>query len=221
MQSRSQDRSLTPAPRVVRRRAIARRRIVATAARRFAEAGPDAVRLDEIAEEADVARGTLYSHFRTKNDLLYEIIAPVLRVAVRRAAALGRLDAREGVDKLLLIYLDLWHTDPDALRIAYKAQDMPLGDLGTLHRSLLKHVLRVFEGANDARVLRSSDPLLAGHVMRQVAVPLLELYARHADGDRLFVEGLRGLLLTERPRSTTPERRTPGRGRNGRLRASG
>jgi len=42
--------------------------------------------------------------------------------------------------------------------------------------------------------------MLAGHVMRQIAVPLLELYARHADGDRLFVEGLRGLLLTEAPR---------------------
>jgi AcrR family transcriptional regulator len=184
---------------VVRRRAITRERIVAAAARRFAEAGPDAVRLDEIAEEADVARGTLYSHFRSKNDLLCEIITPVLRVAVRRAAALGRLDAREGIDRLLQLYLDLWHTYPNALRIAYKAQDMPLGDLGTLHRRLLKGVLRVFEGANEARILRSGDPLLAGHVMRQVAVPLLELYARHEDGDRLFVEGLRGLLLAERP----------------------
>ena len=84
--------------------------------------------------------------------------------------------------------------------MAYKAQDMPLGDLGTLHRSFLKGVLRVFENANRAGLLRSGDPMLAGHVMRQIAVPLLELYARHADGDRLFVEGLRGLLLTEAPR---------------------
>ncbi len=200
MQSRSQDPDVTTLPRVARRRAATRARIVAAAARRFADAGPDAVRLDEIAAEADIARGTLYSHFRTKNDLLCAIVEPVLQVAVRKTAPLGRLDARDGIDRLLQLYLELWHAYPDALRMAYKAQDMPLGDLGTLHRSFLKGVLRVFENANRAGLLRSGDPMLAGHVMRQIAVPLLELYARHADGDRLFVEGLRGLLLTEGPR---------------------
>jgi len=167
------------------------------AARRFAEAGPDAVRLDAIAEAADVARGTLYSHFRTKDDLLCAIVEPVLRLAVRKTAALGRLDARTGIDQMLRLYLELWHAYPDALRIAYKAQDMPLGDLGTLHRNFLKGVLRVFDRANQAGILRSGSPLLAGHVLRQVAVPLLELYASHPDGDGLFVEGLRALLLTE------------------------
>lgn len=200
MHSKSQDPDVTTLPRVARRRAATRARIVAGAARRFADAGPDAVRLDEIAAEADIARGTLYSHFRTKNDLLCAIVEPVLQVAVRKTAPLGRLDARDGIDRLLQLYLELWHAYPDALRMAYKAQDMPLGDLGTLHRSFLKGVLRVFENANRAGLLRSGDPMLAGHVMRQIAVPLLELYARHADGDRLFVEGLRGLLLTEAPR---------------------
>lgn len=200
MRSRSQDSPLTALPRVARRRAATRDRIVAAAARRFADEGPDAVRLDEIAAEADIARGTLYSHFRTKDDLLCAIVEPVLQTAVKKIAPLGRLDARDGLDGLLQLYLELWHAYPDALRMAYKAQDMPLGGLGTLHRSFLKGVLRVFENATRAGLLRSGDPMLAGHAMRQIAVPLLELYARHADGDRLFVEGLRGLLLTEAPR---------------------
>ena len=99
----------------------------------------------------------------------------------------------------LTLYLDLWHAYPDALRIAYKAQDMPIGDLGRLHRAFTAGVLRVFDRARQAGILRSGDPRLAGHVMRQVAVPLLELYGGHPDGDRLFVEGLRGLLLTGPP----------------------
>jgi AcrR family transcriptional regulator len=172
---------------------------VATAARRFADAGPDAVRLDDIADAADVARGTLYSHFRTKDDLLYAIVEPVLRTAVRKTRALGRAGARDGVDHLLRLYLELWHAYPDALRIAYKAQDIPIGDLGALHRGFLAGVLRVFERARRAGILRSGDPLLAGHVMRRIAVPLLELYGRHPEGDRLFVDGLRALLLTGRP----------------------
>ena len=208
-----------PAPRVARRRALTRGRIVAAAARRFADAGPDAVRLDEIADDADVARGTLYSHFRTKDDLLCAIVEPVLRAAVGKTRALGRATARDGVERLLRLYLDLWHAYPDALRIAYKAQDMPIGDLGRLHRAFTAGVLRVFGRARKAGILRSGEPLLAGQVMRQVAVPLLELYSGHPDGDRLFVEGLRALLLTGAPREggAEPSSRRP---RGGRGRAS-
>jgi AcrR family transcriptional regulator len=208
MRSKSQAPAAPAPSRVARRRAATRDRIVSSAARRFAEAGPDTVRLDDIAEAADVARGTLYSHFRTKDDLLYAIVEPVLRHAARRTLSLARLGARNGIDRLIELYLELWHAFPDALRIAYKAQDMPLGDLGVLHRRFLGGVLRVFEKAERAGILRSGDPLLAGHVMRQVAVPLLELYARHADGDRLFVDGLRGLLLKDGGRGDGPPARS-------------
>ncbi len=214
MSSKSQ--AARPAPRVARRRALTRDRIVATAARRFAEAGPDQVRLDEVADGADVARGTLYSHFRTKDDLLCAIVEPVLAAAIRRTRALGRASAREGVDRLLRVYLDLWHAHPDALRIAYKAQDMPIGDLGRLHREFTAGVLEVFGRARRAGILRSGDPRLAGHVMRQVAVPLLELYGGHPDGDRLFLEGLRALLLTGPPRGGAAVSSRPPRGGRGR-----
>ena len=193
MSSESQARSA--APRVARRRALTRERIVAVAARRFAEAGPDAVRLDQIAEGADVARGTLYSHFRTKDDLLCAIVEPVLRAAVRKTRAIGRATAREGVDRLLRLYLDLWHDHPDALRIADKAQGMPIGDLGRLHRGFTAGVLRVFERARGAGSA-VGRPAARRPGDRRVAVPLLELYGRRPDGDRLFVDGLRALLLT-------------------------
>ncbi len=209
----SESQAGRPAPRVARRRALTRERIVATAARQFAAAGPDAVRLDEVADAADVARGTLYSHFRTKDDLLCAIVEPVLHAAIGRTRALGRATARDGVERLLRLYLDLWHASPDALRIAYKAQDRPIGDLGRLHRAFTAGVLRVFGRAREAGILRSGDPRLAGHVMRQVAVPLLELYGGHPDGDRWFVEGMRALLLTGPPeadRAAISSRRSRG-----------
>ena len=152
---------------------------------------------DPTADAADVARGTLYSHFRTKDDLLCAIVEPVLRTAIGRTRALGRATARDGVEGLLRLYLDLWHAFPDALRIAYKAQDRPIGDLGRLHRAFTAGVLRVFGRAREAGILRSGDPMLAGHAMRQVAVPLLELYAGRPDWERLFADSVRGLLIKE------------------------
>jgi AcrR family transcriptional regulator len=180
---------------VARRRAATRDRILEVAAARFAVQGPSGVRLDEIAEAADVARGTLYSHFPTKDALLCAIVEPVLEVAAARTAALARRSTREAVDGLLFTYLELWREYPDALRIAYRAQDIPIGELGALHGRFLKGVMRVFERANRAGLLRAGDAVLAGHILRQIAVPLLELCARHPKGEELFLESLRGLLI--------------------------
>jgi AcrR family transcriptional regulator len=196
MSTRSQGRRVLP--RVERRRAETRQRIVANAARQFAAAGPDAVRMDQVAQSADVARGTLYSHFPTKDDLLCAIVEPVLELAARRAAALARRGASEGVDGLLVLYLELWRTHPDALRIAYRAHDIPVGSVGVLHGRFIKGVMRVLERANRAGLLRAGDAALAGLVLRQVAVPLLELYAGRADRERLFAESVRGLLTVSR-----------------------
>lgn len=198
MNSRSQVQNRLPAGRVERRRAATRDRILAAAARAFAVAGPDAVRLDEVAEASDVARGTLYSHFRTKEALLGAIVGPVLEQGARHTAALSRLPPREAVEGLLNLYLELWHGYPDALRIAYKAQDAPIGEAGAQHVKFVRGVMRVFEHAGDAGVLRGGDPALAGHVLRQVAVPLLELYGGRGDADQLFLDSLRSLLLTDR-----------------------
>ena len=62
-------------PRTLRKRERTRGELVAAAERLVAARGLDALSIDEITEEADVAKGTFYTHFTDKDDL---------------AAALGR-----------------------------------------------------------------------------------------------------------------------------------
>src|ERR1700712_3065240 len=52
------------------RRRPAMERVVATANRLFYEEGIRAVGVDRITAEADVSKATLYTHFRTKDDLV-------------------------------------------------------------------------------------------------------------------------------------------------------
>ncbi|MGW7515969.1 TetR/AcrR family transcriptional regulator [Streptomyces sp. NPDC054796] len=47
-----------------------RERVLAAAARLFATQGINATGMEQVAEEAPVSKRTLYSHFRTKNDLV-------------------------------------------------------------------------------------------------------------------------------------------------------
>jgi AcrR family transcriptional regulator len=56
-------------PRVARKRERTRGELVAAAERLVAERGLDALSIDEITEEADVAKGTFYTHFEDKEDL--------------------------------------------------------------------------------------------------------------------------------------------------------
>lgn len=56
-------------PRTVRKRERTRGELVAAAERLVAAHGLDALSIDDITEEADVAKGTFYTHFDDKDDL--------------------------------------------------------------------------------------------------------------------------------------------------------
>jgi AcrR family transcriptional regulator len=59
----------TTASRGTRKRERTRGELVAAAERLVAQRGLDALSIDEITEEADVAKGTFYTHFQDKDDL--------------------------------------------------------------------------------------------------------------------------------------------------------
>lgn len=55
------------------------KRIIHAAIASFAEKGYAATSTSEIAKNAGVAEGTIFRHYKTKKDLLYAIITPVIR----------------------------------------------------------------------------------------------------------------------------------------------
>ena len=53
-----------------KKKARTRQQLVNTALKIFAQGGGDALSLNRLADEAGVAHGTVYNHFRTKEELL-------------------------------------------------------------------------------------------------------------------------------------------------------
>jgi AcrR family transcriptional regulator len=70
---------IKPASRRARKKEATRRSIVDAASRLFGERGFDAPTVDEIAEAADVAKGTIYNYFSTKEELLFELLIELER----------------------------------------------------------------------------------------------------------------------------------------------
>jgi AcrR family transcriptional regulator len=183
------------ASRVERRRLARHQRLLAAAAKRFAAHGLDGVRLEVIADDADVARGTLYSHFATKEALVAAIVRPVLEHALDRLAGLSVAAGPGAVNELIELWLELWRDHADAMRVMQQARSMPLGDLAGLHGAVLERVLGAMSRAGTAGALRVDDPALAARMVARLAVPLLELCGSGTVGEERFRSSLHGLLL--------------------------
>lgn len=70
-----------------------RQRIVAAAVALFAEQGYDATSVNQVVARAGVAKGALYHHFESKDDLLYEVYRELVDrqlAGLRTILALGR-----------------------------------------------------------------------------------------------------------------------------------
>ncbi|MEU4248205.1 TetR/AcrR family transcriptional regulator [Amycolatopsis sp. NPDC026612] len=69
-----------------------REKLVRAAVRLFAEKGFEATTVREIVEAAGVTKGGLYHYFESKDDLLFEIYAAMLRVQTRRMVTIAESD---------------------------------------------------------------------------------------------------------------------------------
>ncbi|MEV6103556.1 TetR/AcrR family transcriptional regulator [Streptomyces sp. NPDC051940] len=67
-------------------------RLLAVATRLFAERGYDRTSVQEIVEAAGVTKGALYHYFGSKDDLLHEIYARLLRLQQERLDHIASLD---------------------------------------------------------------------------------------------------------------------------------
>ncbi|MER7762864.1 TetR/AcrR family transcriptional regulator [Streptomyces sp. NPDC097619] len=65
------------------------RRLLAAATRLFAERGYDRTSVQEIVDAAGVTKGALYHYFDSKDDLLYEVYARMLRLQQERLDAIA------------------------------------------------------------------------------------------------------------------------------------
>jgi AcrR family transcriptional regulator len=69
------------------------RRLLEQATKLFAKKGFDRTSVQEIVEAAGVTKGAMYHYFGSKDDLLYEIYARVLREQTRQLESVASSDA--------------------------------------------------------------------------------------------------------------------------------
>lgn len=162
----------------VPRRARTRDALLVAGRKLFAEHAFDAVAVDDIVDEAVVAKGTFYNHFEDKDALLAAVVAAVrmqIETVVERVNA-GVDDPAERLVRAICVYVDCVIEDPSAGAILlrndpHRAGSEPLND--GLRSDLTDGV----------RLERFSMPTIDGglHFVMGVAQSLLFSTVRHGD----------------------------------------
>lgn len=138
-----------------RQKAERSRRILQAAARLFSETGYGAVRIEDIAEAAEISVGTFYNYFETKGDLLLAIVTMEVEEVLasgERIVANPPADVAEAITALVngyydhsLVYLSkaMWRT---AMAITIEAPETPFSARYTeLDRKLTDQVAALIE----------------------------------------------------------------------------
>lgn len=94
-------------------------KILQTAEHIFARSGFDKTSVDEIAEKANIAKGTIYYHFRSKEEIFYGLMEEGMRKFVDSVIAkVAEIeDPRERLESVLLAQLEYYEKHRDFCRV--------------------------------------------------------------------------------------------------------
>lgn len=205
--------------RRLRKRAQTASHLAATAFRLFETYGYDAVAMEQIAEEADVAKATLYNYFPVKEALIaHRFREDIAAGMVERAAALTACTTFETRMQFLLRESAAWHTArkaylPQYLR--YLTSQARYGEVsprdGTADSGSRQILTLMFAAGQDsgevdtrqtaAQIAWSFEYLLFGAVAAWLTDPSLDLTSRFLAAFDLTMRGMATSPGSKKPKS--------------------
>lgn len=179
--------------RVERRREKTKSEILKKSSLLFSQMGFDDVCFEDIANAADVARGTLYSFFKNKEALIDELISNIHKKLIQGTESIKRMEPSSRIDALLNLYLDLWESNPDALMIFDQTQKKIKSAQAKYYKQLKTKIEDIFTSIEGS--LRSKDSNLSMELFSSTSIPSLKTFSSRKNFRTLFKEHFRATLL--------------------------
>jgi AcrR family transcriptional regulator len=168
------------------RKAQSRRRILEAARDVFFRDGFMAANLDEVAEKAGVAKGTLYRYFQSKADLYVAVLADngnAFTERMRAEASGGGGSTMDQLRRISRFYYDYWNRHPEYFQIFWAIDNQPV--IGDLPEAVVGEVTRLWEESLqvlsgvlqrgiDAGELRSCDTWEVANILWTTANALIQ-----------------------------------------------
>ena len=185
---RARSRSALAPPRREQKKAESRRRILDAARAVFFRDGFMSANLDQVAELAQVAKGTLYRYFESKAELYVAVLAhdgTLFERKLRETLTPG-LAGADQIRRTGRFYLEHWMRNRDYFRIFWAIDNQEV--IGELPRGVIEEITRVWEQclqlladiverAVRAGHFRACDPWQVAHLLFTLANGLIQTEA--------------------------------------------
>lgn len=125
--------------RVVKEAKERRNEILDHAISLFVTKGYDNTSVEDIVREVGIAKGTLYYHFKSKEDILDGIINRILENTIERAMGIAHSDTLNVHEKMLHTLLALQVRETFSVRII---EEMHKPQNALMHQKMLQRVIR-------------------------------------------------------------------------------
>ncbi len=188
----------TEAPKkgkVARRRSRTRAELLTVAADKFLEFGVENVSVDDLIDAVGISRGTFYSLFDSRDDVIHQLIQPVLTKGIDALKGIQNVDARARLRGVLSVYVDMWTENAQALILAFKLNKRFMQMFEPEHMMFSnlteKHLKTVAEGG----ILKFDDDLIARRLIGRCAIDVLTVLQDEEDFENTFLSVMEDMLV--------------------------
>jgi len=162
-----------------------RAKIVTAAIEEFSTKGVSGVPFDSIAQKADIARRTLYYHFRSKNELLHAIIDPRLEAAIAEIRKFR--DKQAELSEIAIFCLRFWKADPFLSVLSRRLKEEKIFDFSVLQNQFLNEFKMLLSDMKEKEKLRFEDENINIRLIFFSLFPLLEIISTEHDYEQKFI----------------------------------
>ena len=167
------------------RKQFSRRKILDAAREVFFRDGFMAANLDEVAQKAGVAKGTLYRYFDSKAELYVAVLAHnggIFKLRMRETVS-GNEAAADRIRSASKFYFDHWIRNRDYFQIFWAIEnqavigELPLGVLGevsTLWEECIEIIADIVSQGVERGEFRDCDPWEVANILWTVANGLIQ-----------------------------------------------
>ncbi len=174
------------AERKAREKESRRESILFAAKKLFSKKGFENTSMDELAAEAELAKGTLYLYFKSKEEVIYSLLSPSLaeyQRGLREIASDPGKPAEATLREIVKYIYDMYLEEPEIYRVIihYKAKEYQslLSEENFRHlRELMRGNLQITEDlirrGVDAGVFHRTDPKKTSIILWNIFVGVMQ-----------------------------------------------
>jgi AcrR family transcriptional regulator len=166
--------------------------LIRAAVKLFVEQGIDATTTKQIAEAADVAEGTLYRHFKSKDDLASTVFLTHLEAFSRELdkAAAPLTNTKEKIHALIQCYFTFFETERILFEYILATEHRELKKYPVTFRHPLQVLLDILEnGVNQGDIPEQDITLASAYIIGMVTrVSIFRSYGRIQESLIHFVD---------------------------------